>query len=165
MGGEPTAKRKAQKGNVMTTTTTTTAEMTMRKYHEAVLALPNLPADVEAKAKSELAKLDAANAKRQSKPSKTAVANEPIKASIVELIKAQGAMVASAIATALTTPEAEVTTSKVSALCRQLVDDGVLTATEVKVKNKGKVKQYALADDGDTNGTVQATDYELNTMN
>ena len=42
-------------------TTTNTNEMTMRKYHEAVLALPNLPADVEAKAKAEIAKLKKAD--------------------------------------------------------------------------------------------------------
>lgn len=123
----------------------TTNEMTMRKYHEAVLALPNLPADVKAKAEAEIAKLDAANAKRQSKPSKTAVANEPIKTAIVNLLTEQGAMVASAIGSALTTDEVEVSTSKASALCRQLVEAGALTVTEVKVKGKGAVKQYAIA--------------------
>lgn len=123
----------------------TTNEMTMRKYHEAVMAIPNAPADVVAKAQSELAKMDAANAKRQSKPSKTAVANAPIKESIVALLKEKGAMVASAIGVALTNGEVEVSTSKASALCRQLVEDNVLTVTEVKVKGKGTVKQYAIA--------------------
>jgi len=125
--------------------TMTTNEMTMRKYHEAVMAIPNAPADVVAKAQSELAKMDAANAKRQSKPSKTAVANAPIKESIVALLKEKGAMVASAIGVALTNGEVEVSTSKASALCRQLVEDNVLTVTEVKVKGKGTVKQYAIA--------------------
>lgn len=122
-----------------------TNEMTMRKYHEAVLAIPNAPADVQEKAKAELAKLDAANAKRQSKPSKTAIANEPIKASIVNLLTTQGAMVASAIGSALTTDEVEVTTSKASALCGQLVKAGILSMTDIKVKGKGTVKQYAIA--------------------
>lgn len=122
-----------------------TNEMTMRKYHEAVAAIPNAPADVVAKAKAELAKLDAANAKRQSKPSKTAIANAPIKAAIVELLTAKGAMVASAIGIELTTDEVEVSTSKASALCRQLVDEGVLSVAEVKVKGKGSVKQYSIA--------------------
>ena len=122
----------------------TTNEMTMRKYHEAVAAIPNAPADVVAKAKAELAKLDAANAKRQSKPSRTALANEPIKAAIVELLTTNGAMVASAIGTALTTPEFEVTTSKASALCGQLVKAEVLAVEDVKVKGKGSVKQYSI---------------------
>lgn len=123
----------------------TTNEMTMRKYHEAVAAIPNAPADVVAKAKAELAKMDTANANRKSKPSKTAIANEPIKAAIVELLTTNGAMVASAIGTALTTPELEVSTSKASALCRQLVEDGTLSVAEVKVKSKGSVKQYSIA--------------------
>ena len=123
----------------------TTNEMTMRKYHEAVAAIPNAPADVVAKAQAELAKMDAANAKRQSKPSKTALANAPIKAAIVELRPTNGAMVASAIGIELTTEEAEVSTSKASALCRQLVDEGVLSVTEIKVKGKGSVKQYSIA--------------------
>lgn len=120
-------------------------EMTMRKYHEAVAAIPNAPADVVAKAKAELAKMDAANAKRQSKPSKTALANEPIKAAIIELLTAKGAMVASAIGAALTTGEVEVSTSKASALCGQLVKAEVLRVEDVKVKGKGSVKQYSIA--------------------
>ena len=123
----------------------TTNEMTMRKYHEAVAAIPNAPADVVAKAKAELAKMDAANANRKSKPSKTAIANEPIKAAIVELLTTNGAMVASAIGTALTTPELEVSTSKASALCGQLVKAEILAVEDIKVKGKGKVKGYALA--------------------
>ena len=123
----------------------TTNEMTMRKYHEAVAAIPNAPADVVAKAKAELAKMDAANAKRQSKPSKTSVANEHIKAAIVELLTTNGAMVASAIGAALTNGEVEVSTSKASALCRQLVDAEILTVEDVKVKGKGSVKQYSIA--------------------
>jgi hypothetical protein len=89
--------------------------------------------------------MDAANAKRQSKPSKTAVANEPIKADIVNLLTEQGAMVASDIAKALSTDEVTISTSKASALCRQLVADEVLTVTDVKVKGKGTVKQYSIA--------------------
>ena len=122
-----------------------TNEMTMRKFFEAVIAIDNAPADVVAKAEMEIAKMDAANAKRQSKPSKTAVANEPIKADIVNLLTEQGAMVASDIAKALTTDEVTISTSKVSALCRQLVADEVLTVTDVKVKGKGTVKQYSIA--------------------
>lgn len=125
--------------------TINTAEMTLRMYHEAVINLPNVPADIKAKAESEIAKMDAANAKRQSKPSKTAVANEPIKADIVNLLTEQGAMVASDIAKALTTEEREVSTSKASALCRQLVTEGTLTVADVKVKGKGTVKQYSVA--------------------
>lgn len=123
----------------------TTNEMTMRKYHEAVAAIPNAPADVVAKAKAELAKMDTANANRKSKPSKTALANEPIKAAIVNLLTENGAMVASAIGAALTNGEVEVSTSKASALCGQLVKAEVLVVEDIKVKGKGSVKQYSIA--------------------
>ena len=99
----------------------------------------------KAHAAEAIAKMDAANAQRKSKPSKTALANEPIKQAIVKLLGEQGAMVASAIGIALTTAEAEVSTSKASALCRQLVDDGVLIVEDIKVKGKGTVKQYSIA--------------------
>lgn len=39
--------------------------MTLRQYHEAVIAISGAPADVVAKAKAEIAKLDATNAKRR----------------------------------------------------------------------------------------------------
>ena len=137
MGGEPTAKRKAQKGQNMNTN-----EMTMRKYHEAVLAIPGCPADVAEKAKAEIAKLDATNAKRTEKAKEKAAENEPIKQAIYNLLVERGAMVAFAIGAELTTEDNEVSTSKASAMCRQMVEEGRLTACEVKVPKKGKVKQY-----------------------
>lgn len=101
--------------------------------------------EVIAHAKAAIEKMDTANANRKSKPSKTAKENEPIKASIVELLTTNGAMVASAIGTALTTPELEISTSKVSALCRQLVEAKVLSVEDVKIPKKGTVKQYSIA--------------------
>lgn len=98
-----------------------------------------------AHAKAAIVKMDTANENRKSTPSKTAIANEPIKQAIVELLKSNGAMVASAIGTALTTPELEVSTSKVSALCRQLVEAKVLSVEDVKIPKKGTVKQYSIA--------------------
>ena len=40
--------------------------------------------------------------------------------------------------------ELEISTQKASALCRQLVADGELNVTEVKVKGKGKQKGYSV---------------------
>ena len=119
-----------------------TNEMTMRKYHEAVLAIPGCPADVAEKARAEIAKLDATNAKRTEKAKEKAAENEPIKQAIYNLLVEKGAMVASAIGTELTTEDNEVSTSKASAMCRQMVEEGRLTVCEVKVPKKGKVKQY-----------------------
>lgn len=100
--------------------------------------------EVIAHAKAAIAKMDTANANRKSKPSKTAIANEPIKQAIIALLTENGAMVASAIGAALTTPEAEVTTSKASALCGQLVKADVLSVEDVKIPKKGSVKQYSI---------------------
>jgi hypothetical protein len=137
MGGEPTAKRKAQKGLTMNTN-----EMTMRKYHEAVLAIPGCPADVAEKARAEIAKLDATNAKRAEKAAEKAKENDPIKNAIYNLLVEKGAMVASTIGMELSTEEVEITTSKASSMCRQMVEERRLTVEDIKVKGKGKVKQY-----------------------
>lgn len=122
----------------------TTNEMTMRKYHEAVLAIPGCPADVAEKAKAEIAKLDATNAKRTEKAAEKAKENEPLKVRIFDLLLANGAMTSPDIATALTTEENPVSTSKASAMCRQMVEDGRLNAEEIKIPKKGKLKAYSV---------------------
>ena len=92
-------------------------------------------------AKNALAKLDERNARRASKPSKTAIANEPIKCDIVDWLEEhEGKHIASEIAVAL-----NLTTAKASVLCGQLVKVGTLTATEIKVPKVGKRIAYALA--------------------
>lgn len=123
-----------------TSTTTTTSVYTMRQFYKDILNIPGVPDKVADKARAELEKLDNANAKRKGTQSKTAKENAPIKSAIVSLLTEKGAMVASAIGEAL-----GITTSKASALCRQLVDENLLTDSEVKIPKKGKVKQYAVA--------------------
>ena len=117
------------------------SDITLRQYHEAVIS-GNITDAIIAKARAEIAKLDATNAKRAEKAAEKAKENDPIKNAIYNLLVEKGAMVASAIAMELTTPEAEVTTSKASSMCRQMVDEHRLTVEDVKVKGKGKVKQY-----------------------
>ena len=140
MGGEPTAKRKAQKGFIMANSVSS-SDITMRQYHEAVIS-GNITDAIIEKARAEIAKLDAVNAKRAEKAAEKAKENDPIKNAIYNLLVEKGAMVSSAIAMELTTPEAEVTTSKASSMCRQMVEERRLTVEDVKVKGKGKVKQY-----------------------
>lgn len=113
--------------------------MTYREFYTAV-ANGTINDDVIAMAKASIVKLDERNAKRAGQPSKTAVANEPIKASIVEFLANGESHIAKEIAEAL-----NLTTSKASALCGQLVKDGRLTATEVKVPKVGKRVAYTLA--------------------
>lgn len=109
--------------------------MTKREFLEAVIANVEVEALVKY-AENEITKMDERNAKRKNTPSKTAVANEPIKAQIAEVLTSEP-MTASDVAEAV-----GISTQKASALLRQI--DG-LTVTEVKVKGKGKVKGYALA--------------------
>lgn len=117
-----------------------TNEMTMRKYHEAVLAIPGCPADVAEKARAEIAKLDATNAKRTEKAKEKAAENEPIKVAIYEYLVANGTKTTAEIAKGV-----EVlgnSAPKASAMCRQMVDEGRLTSSEMSVKGKGKQKAY-----------------------
>ena len=110
--------------------------MTKREFLNAVIANVEVAEIVEF-AQAEIAKMDARNAKRTSTPSKAQIANEPIKARIVEVLTYEP-MTASEVA-----EKVEISTQKASALLRQI--DG-LVITEVKVKGKGKVKGYALTD-------------------
>ena len=146
--------------------------MTNREFFVAVMKNENLPADLREHATAQLAKLDATNAKRAEQQSAKSRANEPLKQSIYSLLCENGAMTSPDIAEALnkqgvtTADGEEVSTFKASSMCRQMVEDGRLTVTEIKIPKKGKMKQYAavLHDEVGEDDEVQATDYELNTM-
>lgn len=112
--------------------------MTKREFLENVIAMVESD-EIKAFAQSEITKMDERNAKRKDRPSKKSVENEPIKKAIVEFVGEESRL-ASEIAKGV-----EISTQKASALCRQLVTDGVLAVTEVKVKGKGKQKSYAVA--------------------
>ena len=112
--------------------------MTQREFFTAVIT-SEVSDELKLYATEAIAKLDARNAKRASKPSKKALENEPIKASIREFL-GDGSHLASEIASGC-----EISTSKASALCRQLVESGSLTVCDVKVKGKGTQKSYSLA--------------------
>lgn len=92
--------------------------------------------EVIEKAKSEIAKLDARNANRKNKPSKTQIENAPIIEKIAELLT-DTPMRASEIGEAL-----GISTAKASALAKKV--EGVIV-TDVKVKGKGVQKGYSLA--------------------
>jgi hypothetical protein len=140
MGGEPTAKsQEDRKENTMTTN-----EMTLRKYHEAVAAIPNAPADVVAKAKAELAKMDASNAKNRGTESKTYKANVPLFAEVLALL-AEKPMLTAEVAAAMTSDERPISTSKASGLLRTLEKEGKVTSAKIKVKGKGEQTQYTIA--------------------
>ena len=112
--------------------------MTTREFLNAIVSA-NLSDEMTDKAKALIASLDKRNSARKAKPSKTAVANEPIKKAIVDYLTNNGKKVASEIGEGLS-----ITTQKASALCRQLVAEGRVVVEEVKVPKKGTLKAYSV---------------------
>lgn len=113
--------------------------MTRREFMEMVITTVD-NAELKEFAESEIEKMNARNAKRANTPSKRAKENEPIKARIAEFLADREPTIASEIASGL-----ELTVQKISALCRQMVADEVLSVSEVKVKGKGTQKAYSIA--------------------
>ena len=122
-----------------------TNDITMREMLNATIALLEgstpqhdiTPADVIAKAKAEIAKLDATNAKRAEKAAEKAKENLPLKNTIFEFLVANGTKTTAEVAVGVGE-----STPKASAMLRQMVDEGRLTSSEVSVKGKGKQKAY-----------------------
>ena len=113
--------------------------MTNREFYKAVINTVENE-ELKAFAQAEIDKLDKKNEKRKNTQTKTQKENEGVKNSIVALLEEKGSMVASVIAT-----ELGISTQKASALCKQLVEEKELTVADIKVKNKGTLKQYAIA--------------------
>lgn len=112
--------------------------MTNREFYTAIINNEGISADLKNFAQGEIDKLDARNDKRKNTQTKAQKENEGIMTSILDHL-ANGSAVASDIGTAL-----GISTQKASALCKLLVDGGKVTVADIKVKNKGTVKQYTL---------------------
>lgn len=113
--------------------------MTNREFLTAVIN-GTVGADEIAFATAEIAKLDARNDKRRNTLSKEQKANEGLKVEILSAI-ANGKHLAAEIGA-----EIGVSTQKASALLTLLVKDGKITVADFKVKGKGSVKSYSLAE-------------------
>ena len=118
--------------------------MTNREFYTAIIGNPNVADDLKTFAQAEIDKLDARNDKRKNTQTKAQKENEGVMNTIVETLTANGAMVASEIATAI-----GISTQKASALCKLLVDGGKVKVEDVKVKNKGTLKQYSIVETAD----------------
>ena len=123
--------------------------MTNREFF--VNVSKNIVGEAEvAHALEQIAKLDATNAKRAEQQFAKFKANESLKIAILNLLTENGGMTSPDIADALnkqgvtTADGEEVSTSKASSMCRQMVEDGRLTVTEIKIPKKGKMKQYTV---------------------
>lgn len=116
--------------------------MTNREFFVAIVN-SNVSDELKAFALEAINKLDARNASRSSKPSKAAIANEPIKETIIEYLRG-----GYNFKTSFEIEEATgIPSTKVRVLCTQLVNDGKLEKTDVKVPKKGTVKAYRCVDE------------------
>lgn len=112
--------------------------MTNREFFNAIISA-NVSDELTAHATAELEKLNKRNAQRSSKPSKTQLENEPIKAHLLEILAVKP-MTASEIRNT----DPNLSSSKISTLCGQLAKEGKVSIQEIKVPKVGKRNQYSL---------------------
>lgn len=116
--------------------------MTLREFYEAIIAKGEITDEMVAIAVRRIELLDKKNEyarnHKKSGNSKKAKENAEVKAKIAELMADGQQRKAKEIAEAL-----DLTQQKVSALARQMVEDGVLVADEQRVKGGRLVKVYA----------------------
>ena len=119
--------------------------MTKREFLNEVIAA-GISEVITEFAQKEIAALDARNAKRAATPSKTQLANEPLKAEILAKLKEindfRTAGEVSSWFGLNDEGKPKVSVQKASSLLRQLVAGNALEQTEVKVPKKGKQKAY-----------------------
>lgn len=108
--------------------------MTNREFYTTIINA-NISDEITAFAQSAIEKLDKRNSSR--KPTAKQTENEGYKATILNDIEPNVTYTAAQVGEML-----GISTNKASALLRQLTEDRVLVASEVKIKGKGKVKGY-----------------------
>lgn len=111
--------------------------MTTRDFLNAVVA-GNINDTVKNYAAMQIEKLDARNAKRATTPSKTAVANAPLKQAIFDYLSTnEGKFTEAELGTVIDSSH-----NKAGSLVRQLVAEGKVKVEEVKIPKIGKRKAY-----------------------
>lgn len=118
---------------------TTSSAITLRDLLNAVIS-GDITEEIRTKAQAEIAKLDATNAKRAERAREKAKENLPIKQAIFDFLVANGTKTTAEIAKGVEVLEGS--TPKASAMCRQMVESGQLTVSDMSVKGKGKQKAY-----------------------
>lgn len=112
--------------------------MTNREFYTKVAATTE-DAEVKAFAENAIAKMDERNEKRKTTMSPTQVENEALKEKFIAFLAENGQKSAAEVASAvLDNPS----TSKASSLLSQLCKEGAVDSVEVRVKGKGKHKEY-----------------------
>ena len=113
--------------------------MTNREFYNAVATTEGVSEEVRKFAVAAIAKIDERNEKRKTTMSPTQKENEVIKGKMVTYLAENGQKSAAEVAAAvLDNPS----TSKASSLLSQLCKEGAVDSVEVRVKGKGKHKEY-----------------------
>jgi hypothetical protein len=126
--------------------------MTNRELYNAIIN-NTITADVVAKAREEIAKLDARNLAKAEKPNKKQTENEPIAKAIVEYLTDKGEVLGVDLATAL-----NLSTNKLNGVAGNLWKEGVLVKGKAKVKGKGEMTTYALAPTDEGEGESESVE-------
>ena len=114
--------------------------MTNREFYTSI-SKGELTDEIKEFAVAAIAKLDARNENRSSKPSKAQLENAPLKQAILEYLCANdGAFTEGQLGEAI-----GVTHNKAGSLARQLVAEGKVVSTEIKLPKVGKRKAYSIA--------------------
>lgn len=111
--------------------------MTMRELYTNVIN-GNITAETVEQARTELAKLDERNEKRKGTQTKAQKENEPIAQAILTAL-GNGSMLGVDLATAIGQ-----SINKTNGVALNLVKEGKITSTKVKIKGKGERVQYTL---------------------
>lgn len=101
-------------------------------------------ADIYEYCDKEIAHMDKALAARSSRPTKASIENKPIKEAILAILKEYGGKTSADLTLLLQTEFEGIKVQKVSAVCRQLSDEGAVSVEEIKVPKKGKQKLYTV---------------------
>ena len=117
--------------------------MTQREFFTKVIEA-NISDEMTKKAQELVAGLDKRNAQKSATQTKTQKENEILKAEMLEKLVSGNSYLAVEIASIM-----GFSTSKATALARQLVDSGKMSVKDVKVKGKGMQKSYSLVADVD----------------
>lgn len=112
--------------------------MTEREYLNKVLAIEGISEEMKTATNERIAKLDTKNEKRKGTETKIQKENKPIADAILAAL-ANGAMLGVDLAVAIGQ-----TTNKTNGIALNLVKEGKITSTKVKVKGKGERTQYEL---------------------
>lgn len=115
--------------------------MTSRDFYSAVVKA-NISDEMTAYAFDCIKKLDERNQTRKERGTTAQRLNVIIKRAIVDALDYDTTYTASEVASMGI--EGVTSTQKASALLRSMVEDGAMTAVDVKIKGKGKVKGYTL---------------------